>query len=292
MEKKITITSFPYGFNEVFLLIQEIETSGISKVIIDISRITYVVPSTIVSLVSFIIFAVKRKTEIEIYLPYEDHTKNYLKDIKLVDFCKQSIKGQIFRLNEDIVYPLVPIEQLKFEQLASYIQFVKIRIEQFTTGKDLSFVDICISEIINNIYDHSTDQAYCFFQVYKNKKTIIFSACDLGIGIITKVRNYLGNSSNNMSDTECLKWALTLGKTTRSQEHNAGKGLDNIKFGAKNSKSDLKIFTNNIHFLQDENGYEHFEKNPIENFKGTLIEVKINIENLPQKDLEFTTFDF
>ena len=71
--------------------------------------------------------------------------------------------------------------------------------------------------------------------------------------------------------------------STKSQPHNRGKGLNNLIEFIQFNHSIMHIYSNSGLFIADKNGTYAFE-NKIRNFWGTIIQMDINIDNLPAND--------
>ncbi|AWV99387.1 hypothetical protein [Arcticibacterium luteifluviistationis] len=286
--KVITVFNFPYGFNDLVSL--DLNSSKFEKIVIDLSRMDFIYPSSVIVLAAYTISMATKDITVEVYYPRPNEVKEYLVEIGFRQFCMNNLDTNFNISNYNSTNSLIPIVRLEKERLHEYIQFIKKEINNYSTGKDLSAIEICISEIINNIYDHSNGRAFCFAQYYKKKSEFVFSAYDFGIGIINQVKNFLKDPTPK-EPIEYLKWAMTLGNTSHSTQHNAGKGLDNIVSQLNSNNSELTIYANNTRYTSKENTHK-FSNNPINHFEGTLIEIKISIDNLPNLELEHIEFDF
>lgn len=81
----------------------------------------------------------------------------------------------------------------------------------------------CISELFNNIQDHTThDFGSIFVQHFPNDKEVTISVSDLGLGIPEKVRE----KEPERSDSDAIIRAVQEGFTTKSRPSNRGAGLD------------------------------------------------------------------
>lgn len=82
---------------------------------------------------------------------------------------------------------------------------------------------VCISEIFNNIQDHSTLEIGSFFaQHFPNLNRVSIAVADFGRGIPALVRQV----HPNLSDNEAILKAAEVGFTTGSTPRNRGDGLD------------------------------------------------------------------
>jgi anti-sigma regulatory factor (Ser/Thr protein kinase) len=84
-------------------------------------------------------------------------------------------------------------------------------------------VKVCVSELFNNIQDHTRyDIGSIFIQHFPNENCVVFSVADFGLGIPEKVRSKLPE----ISDADAIIKAVEEGFTTKSNPANQGAGLD------------------------------------------------------------------
>lgn len=92
-----------------------------------------------------------------------------------------------------------------------------------TSEEDLYQLRICLSEIFNNIKDHTAhDVGSIFVQHFPSSKTVSIAVADFGIGIPETVRRI----RPELSDEAALVEAVQEGFTSRSTHQNRGAGLD------------------------------------------------------------------
>lgn len=246
---------------------------------------SFLEPLDVLIITQFIIRQKQRGCNI-IVSSYYKNLLDYLKAISIVDFCNTNIDTA--RTIEAIPsYTAMPIRRVEKETMGEYIKSTQNYFKSFCEGKDSSMLDLCLSELINNVYDHSHSPigAYVFCQYYPKSKEIRMAVSDLGIGIPMSVNNYnRENDRPTISSKECVSWALELNKTTQSIPQNAGKGLDNVKSFMRANSCVWRLFTNDVLL----NGYPsglRYEENPISFFKGTLAQLNIKIEQLPNREV-------
>ena len=176
-----------------------------------------------------------------------------------------------------------------------YIEDAQRFFAGYCQGKDISALNICLAEIINNVSDHARSQhdSFIFSQFYKRTSKIVFAISDLGVGIPQTVNDYMKSIGRAvLPDFEAVAWAFEKGKSVRSRAHNLGVGFDNIISNLHNI-ADIQIYTDNVFCTIDIKGNRQFSVNPISNFIGTLIEITIHTTKLDEKDetiLEGYTF--
>lgn len=89
--------------------------------------------------------------------------------------------------------------------------------------EDLYQLRICLSEIFNNIKDHTAhDVGSIFVQHFPSSKTVAIAVADFGIGIPETVRRI----RPDLSDEAALIQAVQEGFTSQSTHQNRGAGLD------------------------------------------------------------------
>jgi anti-sigma regulatory factor (Ser/Thr protein kinase) len=91
------------------------------------------------------------------------------------------------------------------------------------TEASLYEVKTCLSELFNNIKDHTQfDIGSIFVQHYPNENRVSISLSDFGLGIPEKVKETVPG----LSDSAAIVQAVQEGFTSRSTPGNAGLGLD------------------------------------------------------------------
>jgi anti-sigma regulatory factor (Ser/Thr protein kinase) len=91
------------------------------------------------------------------------------------------------------------------------------------TQPSLYVVKACISELFNNIQDHTRyDIGSIFVQHFPHESRVTISLSDFGVGIPEKVREKVPG----LSDSEAIIQAVQDGFTTKSKAANKGVGLD------------------------------------------------------------------
>jgi len=245
--------------------------------------VTFLEPFDILILTQFVIVQKNRGCVFKV--KSKNHIINYLKDIGFVQFCNENhIEPKTI---EGIgSYTAMPIRRVERNTMAQYIDLTVRYFSSICRDKDLSMLNLCLSELINNVYDHSHSLigAYVFCQFYPKTKTIKLAVSDLGIGIPESVNTFLKtHKRDKKSHVECVKWAIKENKTTLSIPQNAGKGLDNVNCFIKAINSSWKLYTENVQLFGYPSGNRYLENN-IHNFIGTLIEVSIKVDELEEKD--------
>ena len=245
-------------------------------------------PMDILILTEFIIYQLNIVGKVNLNVE-NNPVKNYLQAIGLLEFCSENhfSPSEILEIPS---YTAMPIRRVNRMTMNYYIDRTQAFFQTFCPGKDLGVLQIALSELINNVYDHSKSpiDCYVFCQYYRMKKTIVIAVADLGFGIPLTVNKFLDSQGlQKLSQFDAVKWALKLHKTTRSEPHNAGRGLDTISSFVLANRGNWKLFSDEVKMEGLENGNQ-FSQNPVQNFTGTVIEISIKVDNL--NDIE--TVDF
>lgn len=128
-------------------------------------------------------------------------------------------------------------------------------------------------EIYQNAFYHANSPIDVFSSGYwmPNKKSLIFSIYDMGIGIPKNVRTYL---NKQMNSRECIEWALAEGMSTIEDKLiKRGLGLSRLEKFIKLNNGTISIYTDNICCTIDKNCRNFTElSTPI---MGTLMIINI-----------------
>jgi hypothetical protein len=245
-------------------------------------------PMDILILTEFIIYQLKTGSGVDLIVENQP-VKNYLQAIGLLDFCLEThlSSGEIPEIPD---YTAMPIRRVNLETMNNYILKTQAFFQTLCPGKDLGVLQIALSELINNVYDHSKSPFGCnvFCQYYRRQRLIVISVADLGYGIPLTVNRFLESQGlEKLSQFDAIGWALKLHKTTRSEPHNAGRGFDTIASFVQAIDGSWKLFSDEVRMESSQQGNQ-FSPNPIQNFTGTVIEISIKVDNL--SDIE--TVDF
>jgi len=181
----------------------------------------------------------------------------------------------------------MPIRRIDQAHIEEYTFATLHYLHQFCREKDLTMLSVGIKEAINNVHDHSKSEigAYIFCQYFPKNKTIKVCVSDMGIGIPKNVKNYF----SELSDAECIMWAVGQNNTTKSTPQNAGHGLTNIVDFVKSNNGDLQILSGDGRYVLH-NKKEVLTKNTIKNFIGTLVEFSIIVDNLENEEEIITQY--
>jgi len=123
----------------------------------------------------------------------------------------------------DTTRPLLKIAQKDSHAWlqANFVPWLAARLN--ITQASLYALKVCVSELFNNIQDHTRYEIGCIFvQHFPREDSIIISVSDFGLGIPAKVREKI----SDISDSDAIIRAVQDGFTTKSKPANKGARLD------------------------------------------------------------------
>ncbi len=190
-----------------------------------------------------------------------DRKKYHPEEVK-TSFC-------LWQLDKEMFHPYVTYAQAYFTK-------------HFFNGLDLQPLNTSLTELFNNVIDHSKSKVsgYVFTQYYPNKKEFIISLCDFGSGIPNTIIKYLRKTQDKtVTPLEAFDLAFKRGFSTESTPSNRGLGLDNIASIVRSMKSELLIISNNVCFKQQSDG-KIVKQTIQEGFRGTQVVIYLKTDNL------------
>ncbi|WP_194976437.1 hypothetical protein [Aquiflexum lacus] len=242
-------------------------------------------PSDILMLTEFIIIQLQRVKKVDLTV-HNPNVKKYLEAIGIFEFCTKNYSGST-EIKEISSYTAMPIRRVNQENMNYYIDQTQKYFQRYCHNKDLGVLNIALSELINNVYDHSKSfvDSLVFSQFYPGSNEIKIAVSDLGLGIPKTVNKYFSEKGKNqVSQEEGIRWALKINKTTESMPHNAGRGLDTVASFVQANKGSWELLSDQIR-MQGNKKENIFTKNPIDYFIGTVIEITIKVTNLEEQEL-------
>lgn len=138
------------------------------------------------------------------------------------------------------------------------------------------FLKTTIGEIFSNCFNHSdSEKAYfiCDIQKILNEYYLSVVIFDYGKTIISNVKEHFKNE--NITDIECMEWAIQLGNTTRNGS--GGYGLPTIIDYIENVEGVLYIASGDV-YLEYQNGNTNV-KHSLAEFKGTNVTFQVKLFN-------------
>lgn len=258
------------------------------KYSIDFGMIEFVEPAGMVCLSNLIDFLRKKGSVVD--LVNYNHTQKasvYLDDAGFFKtYLGKSIRSCGFR---ETMYSMNRIECEYNPRMKIDNDILPWLARQFGMKVEaVSALGTCIGEVFNNVLDHSGERIICFFaQHFPNKREIKIAVSDFGVGIPANIKKNFGG---NFSDAEAIVKATERERTTRSEPHNRGMGLDNIITNIVGlNKGKVEIFSYNGYVNCTWNG-DRIVKNKEELSKGfcpgTLIDITIRRDTFVPDEIE------
>lgn len=152
---------------------------------------------------------------------------------------------------------------------------------RFFQGKDLSAVKNSLLEAYYNVSDHADadGNAFSFIKFDKATGKLYVAVCDFGKGIAKTVREKLPEIQN---DAMALRQAMEDLFTVKSQGHNRGLGLGNIRRTCTDGDA-FRIISNSGFLYSGNNFVAIRETNNVIN--GTLIYYELSLSHFDDLDI-------
>lgn len=263
------------------LLEQELD-----EIVIDFNTVDYLHTDDIVVLSCLLDSFFNKKIKIT-FINGTKRLKNHLKKIKFRKYWTDEFDRDKFTLIK--TKNVLCLWHISEEMISTYSEYAKKYYEKnFFNNKDLLPLSTNLSELFNNIFDHSKSMVngYIITQYYPKNNRLSFSICDFGIGIADKLNNYYEKTGKPIkNDSETLKESLITGVSSFSTERNRGFGLSYVLEFTESFKGCLTIISNNGYLIKEfDKDYHLIDTNY--NFKGTLIKAEVNTLTFEEKDEE------
>ncbi|GGI43224.1 ATPase-like ATP-binding protein [Paenibacillus marchantiophytorum] len=269
-------------------------------IIFDFTKLNFVRPSGIVALSNMI-------NLIELFYPrtligyntpddYADRPRSY----PAVDFLDDSlffIKVMGYKLHpgsheRSTTNGLVDLKQGTFNKgyIDNTIEFLKGIVG--LRDKSFSFLDTALTEVFNNIIDHSESPigGSVFAQHYPKEKQIILSIADCGVGIPTKMsRKFHVDDKGQPLDTDAklINFATYPRVSTKSNPRNRGVGLEVLNSIIRNNQGRLIILSNEGQFSYN-SSTGILLSNASSHYSGTVLNLYFNtLEKEEEEDLSW-----
>ncbi len=262
------------------------------RLIIDFSRVHFIYPYDLVSTSCLIEEYYINGVEIIINEKCNPGVRSYLNNIQF--FRYWTLGFDRTRYTKTIINTVLCLWKIDFEMIYPYAQYATSYFQHHFPDLEISPLNIAITEIFNNINDHSKSpvSGYVTTQYYPNKKELVLSVCDFGISIPTSLNNYLDKQGLPLlSSHEALYHSLQFGVSSKSSPRNKGLGLNSISEIAKSLDTRLLIFSNNAYLQQmnDINGKTEYQRGQTPDaFPGTQIVMFFDTSKLEKREEEIT----
>ncbi len=212
---------------------------------------------------------------------------DYLDQLGFFDYWKKGFDRK--KYHPDKVRTSFCLWQLDIEMFNAYVFQAKDYFNRhFFSDKDLQPLNDSLTELFNNVVDHSESpvRGYVFTQYFPKRNQIIISVCDFGNGIPKTINRFLERTKGKgVSNIAALLMGFKKGFSTESTPSNRGLGLDNIASIVKTMKSELLIISNDVYFKQKHDGSVVKALMP-EAFPGTQVVISLNTRHLKPLEVE------
>ena len=140
-------------------------------------------------------------------------------------------------------------------------------------------IKITLSEIINNVIDHSQSSIGCYIsaQAYPRENRLIFSVADLGVGFLETLRP--AGYNHLRKNQEAIALAVQSGVSSKSRGGNAGAGLDILCGFLKHYFGHLEIISIDGVWRQNPDGTSSTDTIPF-SFPGSCINIEFDKQKI------------
>ncbi len=203
-------------------------------------------------------------------------TKFFTETLGLAQYFKQ--RENFVESETETIFNLWRVNDTEKEsrsyQIAQYLE------KHFFKNKDLSAVQLSLVEAYYNIFDHAEagGNAWSYMVFNKEEQKLYVAICDFGIGIAKKVRDYVPEIEN---DADAIEKAMEERFTTKSKEHNGGRGLDSIRYACTEDDV-LRILSHSGALFVKREMMRKSARNY--SFPGTLIYYELSLNHFEDKE--------
>lgn len=193
---------------------------------LDLSRLEYIGPDGITLLAAHILAARARGLEVSVGAPSSPAS--------LVAFLESSgfdehVLGKILPVDASTTNSTVPLRRFDASKHGDVEPILNL-IARFepATGTFRDAMEIAINEIVQNVQDHAHSPigGWGSATLFPEDREVRVALVDLGVGIPSSIRK---THPDLASDAAALQAVSTGGFSARSQRHNAGRGIDNLR---------------------------------------------------------------
>lgn len=251
------------------------------KIAFDFSRLRFVDPSAITILSNVIEYLIRKKG-VDVGFRNMSFTTEGNKFLDDSRFFEQYTGKQVFA-GCKLRPTTLPLEIVRHDRSWNWIHNTFSDWIEYRVGlsKDsVGSINVCLSEIFNNIIDHSGEDVGCVFaQHYPKTNTVMLSISDFGRGIPANVRKV----RPGISDSDAIAQAVVEGFTTKSTLRNQGAGLNVLTRYVVNQNGG-KVFVQSLkgtfHALSTASGPRHIPGRQAVSYPGTLIQFEFRTDSL------------
>lgn len=193
-----------------------------------------------------------------------NHFLSHFGGLKIPDYYKTTIKYRKFKTGEEKIFKeYLDGDLLSKEAMPDMSSSLRKKINE------------SIFEIFNNAVIHGDcKNIFSCGQYYPNKKRLDFTIVDLGKTIKANVGRYL---RRNVPGKDSIRWAVTLGNTTKQGQIPGGLGLSLIREFLEKNNGKIQIISSDGYWEQKGQGEREGGFSQI--FPGTIVNLEFNIDD-------------
>lgn len=269
MEIDYNINPNPIDISKLIKIQNEFLNGDYEKLILNFTESQFINAAVAVIIGTLCVYA--RTINKHVKFVFQDKQSNpilkFMKQVGIYEyFSKEDIK---YSTNNAIIFNKISNEDDMEEYTDRIMELAPINIAEDAKNILSSY----FYEVYQNSLIHSRSPIDVFSSGYwmANKKQLIFSIYDMGIGIPDNIRNYL---RKNLTSKECIEWALTEGKSTVEDDFiKRGLGLNRLENFIKLNNGTMSIYTDNICCMINNKERKYIDLD--EKIIGTLIIINI-----------------
>lgn len=244
-----------------------------SKIILDFTETNYVDAIYMAFIGGLKVLSEKYSKQLIYRLRPQTKLYNYFKNSGFYEYV---VKKEETYINKNSI----PFSEIHMDEdyIVEYINRILSLAPITLSSKADEYLFTSIYEIFSNSSDHSesVNGVFACGHWMPQKKQLVFSVYDTGIGIPTVIRNHI---DSHMTSADALKWALKINNSTKQLDDGVprGVGLPNLLDFINSNNGSLYILSNDIYYSY-ENGSENFI--PLEHgIVGTMVSFIIISDN-------------
>src|SRR5690606_3994223 len=235
--------------------------------IVDFNSVTFLDTDDIVILACLIDSFYNSGKEIK-FINGQDSLLEHLDEIKFKKYWNPNFNRDKFTVTNNTT--TLCLWHISKDMIVDYTTYATKYFKNIFKDKDLIGLSLSLTEVFNNIFDHSCSNinGYVITEYFPDTNILSFSVCDFGIGIAeTMNKYYLSKREPKVTDSEAIKNSLITGVSSYSTPRNRGFGLGNVLDYTEELGGQLTIYSNNGLLLKVSKE-EYYLENTNFNFLG------------------------
>lgn len=226
-------------------IISYINNNKNKNILIDLRQYKYINPSYAV-LIAAIPYIAKETGNHSVisYLANDVNCNNFLNNSGILKHFSGKNNNNILNLNNPLDFLIVKSLDEGANVANSIIENFPVKFEDDIKNELISK----IYEVFSNSFTHSgVNEVFCC-GYFNQRKSLIFSIYDIGIGIPMSVNRYLKEcDKNELSEENALKWAWQQGNSSLNGklDYPRGAGFQTLESFAIENQGDILVGSNN-----------------------------------------------